>query len=119
MKYLMFSYIKFVAFIYWVKTSFSTLFIKQNNLSSYKDYPPQLTLLPYFIKFYLNEVIRLAGKEGYYLLLRLFCLENKVKIRFSSSCYVNSNSAHRPCERSAAIRKKYTDCFDTLARTST
>ena len=67
-----------------VKTSFLTLFIKQNNLSSYKDYPPQLTSLPYFIKFYLNEVIRLAGKEGNYLLLRLFCLKNKVKIRFSS-----------------------------------
>jgi len=48
-------------FIYWVKTSFLTLFIKQNNLSSYKDYPPQLTLLPYFIKFYLNKVIRFSS----------------------------------------------------------
>jgi len=102
MKYLMFNYIKFVAFIYWVKTSFSTLFIKQNNLSSYKDYPPQLTSLPYFVKFYLNEVIRLAGKEGYYLLLRLFCLENKVKIRFSSSCYVNSNLLMRYVNKSKA-----------------
>ena len=104
MKYLIFNYIKFVAFTHWVKTSFSTLFIKQNNLSSYEDYPLQLTLLPYFVKFYLNKVIRLAGKEGNYLLLRLFCLENKGKIRFSSLCYINSNLAHLPCERSEAIR---------------
>jgi len=107
MKYLMFNYIKFVAFIYWIKTSFSTLFIKQNNLSSYKDYPPQLTSLPYFVKFYLNEVIRLAGKEGYYLLLRLFCLENKVKIRFSSSCYVNSNLAHRHHKINLTLQKQF------------
>ena len=63
-KKLIFVFSKLHSVKLWIKTSFITLFIKQNNLSSTENHFPALTLLPYLNINSQNKVIRLEKEVG-------------------------------------------------------
>jgi hypothetical protein len=67
-----------------VETLFSPYFPEQNNLSSNETVDIHTTtLLPYYFTSINNKVIRSVKRINYFLLLlRLFCWEDKVEIRF-------------------------------------